>query len=116
MTFTVTEEKTARVLGSGDLPVLGTPAMIAAMENAAMLCVAPLLEEGYTTVGVHMNAEHNKASAVGAVITARATLTAQEKRSFTFTVEAFEDGVQVGVGQHTRVAVNAERFMAKLAK
>ena len=36
MTFTVTEEKTARVLGSGDLPVLGTPAMIAAKFSAGI--------------------------------------------------------------------------------
>lgn len=114
--FTVTDDKTAKVMGSGDLPVLATPAMIAAMENAAMRCAAPLLEPGMTTVGVHMNAEHNKASAVGAQITAKATLFEQEGRTFRFTVEAFENGEQIGVGEHTRVAVNAERFMSKLAK
>ena len=112
----VTEEKTAKAMGSGDLPVLATPAMIALMENAAMQCVAAELENGMTTVGVHMNAEHNKATAVGKTVTARATLASQEGRSYLFMVEEFEDGVQIGVGEHTRVAVNAERFLAKLAK
>lgn len=116
ISFTVTEDKTAKVMGSGDLPVLATPAMIAAMENAAMQCAAGWLEPGMTTVGVHMNAEHNKASAVGATILVRATMDAHEGRSFEFTVEAFEGENQIGVGEHTRVAVNAERFMAKLAK
>ncbi|MCI6639183.1 MAG: thioesterase family protein [Pygmaiobacter massiliensis] len=115
-TFTVTEDKTAQAMGSGDLPVLATPAMIAAMENAAMLCAADLLEEGMTTVGVHMNAEHNKASAIGAKVTARATLVEHTGRSFHFTVEAYEGDEQVGVGEHTRVAVDRVRFMAKLAK
>lgn len=116
VSMVVTEEKTAKAMGSGDLPVLATPAMIALMENAAMQCVAAELENGMTTVGVHMNAEHNKATAVGKTVMARATLTSQEGRSYVFMVEAFEDGVQIGVGEHTRVAVNAERFLAKLAK
>ncbi|MEG0803534.1 MAG: thioesterase family protein [Pygmaiobacter sp.] len=116
VTMTVTEDKTAAVLGSGELAVLATPAMVALMENAAMKCIAGQLEAGQTTVGVHMNVEHNKPSALGAEITARATLARQEGRTFEFTVEVFEGTEQIGVGEHTRVAVNAERFMAKLAK
>lgn len=116
ISFTVTPDKTAKVMGSGDLQVLATPAMIAAMENAAMQLAAKSLEPGMTTVGVHMNVEHNKASAEGAAVTVRATLDEQQGRSYQFTVEAFENGEQIGVGEHTRVAVNAQRFMAKLAK
>ena len=112
VSMAVTEEKTAKAMGSGDLPVLATPAMIALMENAAMQCVAAELEDGMTTVGVHMNAEHNKATAVGKTVMARATLNSQEGRSYVFMGESFE----VGVGEDTRVAVNAERFLAKLAK
>ena len=50
--LTVTEAQTAQVIGSGDLPVLATPAMLALMENAAMLAVANELEEGQTTVAL----------------------------------------------------------------
>ncbi len=114
--MTVTEEKTAKAMGSGDLPVLATPAMIALMENAAMRCVADTLPEGITTVGTRMEVSHDRASAVGAEITARATLTERTERSFTFRVEAFEGEVQIGAGIHTRATVQAERFLAKLKK
>lgn len=114
--MTVTEEKTAKAMGSGDLPVLATPAMIALMENAAMRCVADTLPEGITTVGTRMEVSHDRASAVGAEITARATLIEQGARSFTFRVEAFEGEVRIGAGLHTRATVQAERFLAKLKK
>jgi len=55
---TVTDDNTAIALGSGDMPVLATPALIALMENAAMLAVAPHLPEGTTTVGGHIEASH----------------------------------------------------------
>ena len=53
-TLTVSAEDTAIALGSGDMPVLATPRMMALMENAAMLTVAPELEDGFTTVGGHI--------------------------------------------------------------
>lgn len=52
--LTVTEALTAKAMGSGDMPVLATPAMMALMENAAMLAVSPELPEGSTTVGGHI--------------------------------------------------------------
>ena len=52
--LTVTDTVTAIQMGSGDMPVLATPAMMALMENAAMLAVADELPEGYTTVGGHI--------------------------------------------------------------
>lgn len=115
-TMTVTEDKTAKAMGSGDLPVLATPAMIALMENAALHCIADELPEGITSVGTRMEVTHDRASAAGAVITARATLLEKTERSFTFRVEAFEGEVRIGAGTHTRATVNAERFLAKLKK
>ena len=45
---------TAIAVGSGDMPVLATPMMMALMENAAMLAVKNELLEGCTTVGGHI--------------------------------------------------------------
>ena len=56
--MTVTDQVTAVAMGSGDLPVLATPAMMALMENAAMLAVAHELPEGCTTVGGHIESSH----------------------------------------------------------
>lgn len=112
--MTVTADKTAAAMGSGDLPVLATPAMIALMENAAMRCVQADLPSGATTVGVRMDAAHTRASAVGARITARATLTEQSGRSYTFRVEAFDEKGEIGSGTHQRVSVDREKFLARL--
>ena len=54
----VMEGNTAEFIGSGDMAVLATPAMIALMENAAMLAVALHLDEGDTTVGTEIASSH----------------------------------------------------------
>lgn len=113
---TVTAEKTAVAMGSGDLPVFATPAMVALMEEAAARCAQSFLAEGETTVGVKISTSHIKASPLGAAITAKATLQEQAGKSFLFLVEAFEGDVLIGSGEHTRVVVNGERFLAKLQK
>ncbi len=112
--LTVKEENTAEHLGSGDMPVLATPALVALMENAAMLAVAPMLEQGQTTVGSQISTTHLKPSAVGAEVSATARLTAVEGRKLTFDVEAYEGDKLLGSGQHIRFVVDRERFLAKL--
>lgn len=111
---TVTAEKTAAAMGSGDLPVFATPAMVALMEHAAMEAVAASLPEGSTTVGSEMNTSHLKPSKLGAEITATAVLTAVEGRRLTFNVGARDDEGVIGEGTHVRYIVDRERFMAKL--
>lgn len=111
---TVTAEKTAAAMGSGDLPVFATPAMVALMEHAAMEAVAASLPEGSTTVGSEMNTSHLKPSKLGAEITATAVLTAVEGRRLTFNVGARDDEGVIGEGTHVRYIVDCERFMAKL--
>ena len=111
---TVVEENTARTMGSGDLPVFATPAMVALMEHAAMTAVSAALPEGSTTVGSEMNCSHIKPSKLGAVISATAVLTAVEGRKLTFTVGASDEQGIIGEGVHIRFVVDRERFMAKL--
>lgn len=110
----VNDANTAISLGSGDLSVFATPAMIALMENAAMKAVAEALPEGSTTVGTEMNATHIKASKVGAEITATAVVTSVEGRKITFNVGARDGESLIGEGTHTRFVVDREKFMSKL--
>lgn len=118
LTYTVTsvvsDVNTAVVLGSGDMPVLATPAMVAMMENAAMLAVADYLPEGSTTVGGHIETSHVKPSPVGAGITVTATLDRVDGRKLYFRLEAYQGDVLIGEGRHLRFIVDRERFMSKL--
>lgn len=112
-TMEVTNDKTAAVVGSGDMPVLATPMMIALMENAAMLAVAPHLNEGDSTVGGHISTSHLAPTALGKTITAKATLTKIEGRKLHFEVEAYEGEKLLGKGTHLRFVVNKEKFLGK---
>ena len=75
--LTVTDAVTAIAVGSGDMPVLATPMMMALMENAAMLAVKNELPEGSTTVGGHIESSHLKPSKIGDVVKATAEVTAE---------------------------------------
>ena len=110
----VSQENTALKMGSGDLEVFATPAMVALMEQAAMMAVAEVLDEGATTVGTEMNCSHIKASKLGAQITATAVLTEVEGRKLTFAVKAWDEKGVIGEGVHTRFVVDRERFLSKL--
>ncbi len=110
-TLEVTPGLTAEAMGSGDMPVLATPAMVALMENAAMMAVAPHLDRNAATVGGHIDASHLKATPVGATVSARAVLTAVEGRKLTFEIEAREGDTVIGKASHLRFIVDRQKFM-----
>ena len=111
---TVTPQNTAAALGSGDMPVFATPAMVALMENAAMLAVAGALPEGATTVGAEMNVTHIKPSGLGTEVIASAVVTEVDERKITFTVGARDAEGLIGEGTHVRFVVDRARFLAKV--
>lgn len=116
VTLKVTGQDTAVVLGSGLVDVMGTPKMIALMENAAYKAVAEGLPEGYTTVGTQMNASHIAPTPVGMEVYAMAELTAVEGKKLSFKVEAYDEEGCIGKGTHTRFIVHLERFNSKAAE
>lgn len=117
LTFTVTDDDTAAAVGSGDLPVLGTPRLLAWAEAATCAAVAAELEDQRTSVGTRVSLEHRAASAVGEVVHVTATVTHRDGRLIRFEVVAVDsrDAV-VGHGEVTRVVVERDRFMARLAR
>lgn len=111
----VNSTNTAIAASSGSLQVFGTPFMIALMEKAACSCISEYLDKGETTVGTNINVSHTKASGIGNVITAKATLTEIDGRKLTFEVSAKDDtGSKIGRGTIERCVVNAEKFMRKV--
>ncbi len=112
--FTVTGADTAQAVGSGSLPVLGTPRLLAWCEAVTCTAIEPLLETGRTSVGTRVSLEHLAASAVGAVVEVSATAVHTEQRMVRFQVVARSGSTLVGTGEVTRVVVDAERFLARL--
>ncbi len=115
-TIIVTEQLTAAILGSGLLPVYATPAVVALIENTACQCITDL-QEGETTVGIHIDVQHLKASAIGEEVTCTASLVAQEGRKYAFTATVTNaKGDVLATATHERFKVDAQRFMAKLSE
>lgn len=109
----VDEEMLAVSMGSGELEVLATPAVVALMENAASELAKKGLDEGFTTVGTMINIEHISPTPVGAEITAKAALSETDGRMFKFRVEAYDKKGLIAEGEHTRFSVNADKFQKK---
>lgn len=112
--LTVTEEVTAIRIGSGDMPVLATPAMMALMENAAMLAVKDHLPEGQTTVGGHIESSHLKPSKIGDNVKATAEVTKVDGKKIEFKVAAYSGETLLGEGAHLRFIVDRAKFMSRL--
>jgi fluoroacetyl-CoA thioesterase len=89
----VGEPDTAVALGSGDVPVLGTPRLLALAEAATVAAVAPYLTLGETTVGTAVTLEHRRASPVGSGLVVEAELTEVDGRRLVFSFIARRDDV-----------------------
>ena len=112
---TVTEELTATAVGSGALPVFGTPFMAAMMENAAMTCLQNFLEEGQGSVGTHLEISHDAPTPIGMNVWAEAEITAvsENGKMVDFTVKAWDEKGPIGSGTHTRAIIKNDKFLAK---
>lgn len=113
---TVTDADTASALGSGDVPVLATPRLLAWLEAAtAQLCGS---DEEHTSVGTRVDLDHYRASKVGTEVTCTAELVEVDGRNVVFAVTATQqvDGQHLvaGAGHITRSVVDRERFLRRL--
>jgi fluoroacetyl-CoA thioesterase len=113
-TLLVEPAVTAQYIGSGTVPVLATPMMIALMEAAALEAVHDYLPRGWITVGTKVDVEHVKATPVGEAVTAEAVLVKQEGRSLTFSVHAKDSSGIIGQGLHQRFMVDREKFLGRV--
>jgi fluoroacetyl-CoA thioesterase len=106
---------TAAALGSGDVPVLGTPRLLALAEAATVQALDGALMPGQTSVGTSVRLEHTAASPVGMRVTVTAQLTRVDGRRVTFAIEAVDaGGTVVGLGTVERVVVDRAKFLARL--
>ncbi len=108
---TVTDADTAITLGTGDVPVLATPRLVALCEAATVAAVSGHLDPGQTTVGFRVEIDHLAPSAIGAVVTATATLDAAQGTRLRFTVAALDRGRRVAAGFVHRSVVDRRHFI-----
>lgn len=112
--YVVEESDTATALGSGDVPVLATPRLLAWLEAATIGALEGSLPDGATSVGTRVDLEHVAPSQVGVTVTVRADVVAVDGRLVQFDVVALHpDGKLVAHGRITRVNVDRARFMAR---
>lgn len=121
--FTVTEQDTAIALGSGDVPVLATPRLLAWMEQATVVAAAAAVDSASTTVGTEVWMRHRRATAVGATVEVEVTEVADQDRGMSFGVVAREvpdgDGAdaagrEIAEGRVVRAVVDRAAFLGRL--
>jgi predicted thioesterase len=113
--FSVQQRDLALELGSGNLPVYGTPAMIAHMENTAMKHIAPFLTDAQSSVGILINAKHIKASPLGEIIEIISEVTLIDNKRIEFSIKAFDSKqALIGEASHQRVIIDVEKFMSRV--
>jgi len=110
----VQQSNMAVAMGSGEVEVFATPAMVALMEAAAVACVKPALASADTTVGVSIQTSHIAATPPGMKVKAEATLEMVDGRRLRFKVVAFDEKEKIGEGVHERVVVGRDRFLEKV--
>ncbi len=107
----VNADNTASKYGSGLVDVFATPAMVALMEKAALNSVLPYLPQGFNTVGTEVCVNHTKATPLGWIVEAKATLKQIDGKKLLFEVVAWDKEGEIGRGTHTRYIIDSKRFM-----
>jgi len=111
--LTVGPADTAIALHSGEVPVLGTPRVVALAEEATVAALDGVLDPGQTSVGMRVQLDHLSPSSIGSHVVAEAVLEQVEGRRLTFKVSVDDERGLIAAGKVTRVIVEVERFMDK---
>ncbi|MFF4624365.1 thioesterase family protein [Nonomuraea jabiensis] len=106
-------EDTAKKVGSGDVPVLATPRLLALAEAATVQAVEKHLAPGETSVGTRVELEHLAASPLGTHVQVGVELTEVDGRRLVFAFEAHDKHAVVGRGTIERIIVDRAKFLAR---
>jgi fluoroacetyl-CoA thioesterase len=101
---------TAVALGSGDVPVLGTPRLVALCEAATVAALAGHLDPDITSVGTRVEVDHSRPSRLGASVQATAVLREVAGRRLVFDVAVTEPDGPVASAVVARALVPRASF------
>ena len=116
LTWTVTDEMTAKRIGSAGSKILSTPNMVALMEATALELAKAYLAEDQTTVGAEIHCRHLAPTPVGMKVTATARLRSIERRKMWFDIEVNDEKGKCGEGSHLRIMVSQQGMKEKAEK
>ena len=105
LTAEVTDDMTAKRIGTAGAKILSTPSMLALMEGAALELAKSYLDDGMTTVGVEAHVYHLASTPVGMEVSVIATLRSMERRKLWFDLEVTDENGTCGKGSHLRIMV-----------
>ncbi|GAB3940105.1 thioesterase family protein [Micromonospora vulcania] len=114
--LTVTDSDTAQAVGSGDVPVLGTPRVLALAEAATVAATATAMPPGSTTVGTRVELEHLAPTVVGRTVRAQALLVDVDGRRLSFEVTVSDGDATVARGRVDRILVDRQRFVERAGR
>lgn len=108
----VTQADTAQSLGSGDVPVLGTPRVLALAEAAIVMSLTRRIPTSMTTVGTGVRLRHRAAVPLGTTVAARARLRHRNGDRLVFDISLVDgDGTVIADGEIDRVLVDRATFL-----
>lgn len=113
VTLEVADADTAQNLGSGDVPVLATPRVLALCEAASVAVTARRLPAGRTTVGSQVTLSHRSPTLVGETVVARAQLSKVDGDRLWFDVTVRQGSRVVADGTVERVALDRREFLTR---
>ena len=116
LTFTVEQKHSIDFAGNGMPDVLCTPWLVWFLEHAAREAMLPLLDEGESTVGVHVDVQHLAATPIGDQVTCRARVVAVDGTLITFQMEASDSYESIARGLHKLRVISVDRFAARLER
>lgn len=114
--LTVTQQQSAKTMGSGTLDVFATPAMIALMEQTAWKSIVPYLDSNQSSVGTRLDITHDAPTPLGMTVTCESELVEIDGRRLVFTVTASDDKGIIGKGIHERFLIQEDSFQEKAMK
>ena len=95
--------------------VFATGYMVGLMEWACMQLMAPHLDPGEGSLGVHIDVNHTAATPPGFTVTVDVECTEVVGKKVSFKVKAHDGADQIGTGRHERFVVAWDRFNANVA-
>jgi len=110
----VEEWMTAEKAGNKGVPVLSSPMLLQLVEEAAMQCIAPLLDADELTLGTHVDLAHLSPTPVGLIVRTEVEILKVDGRRVEYAFTAFDEREKIAEGTHERYVTSREKFRERL--